>query len=491
MREAVSDPLYYRKDRVLWRNYEASYDVQELEPPNRRISTYVLQEYFIPVEKFDKFYPLMKSILQKHDVNVVNISIRHAKQDSGSLMAWGRSEVFSFVIYYKQRVYASAKNEVGVWTRELIDAVTSVGGAYYLPYQLHATVTQFHKAYPNANRFFALKRKLDPKYKFRNKLWDKYYFHNEDDQKIRLTLDSLKDYTRNEDQTFLTLPEWYIVFSSEEYANFLKYNLPSDFPYFSSIIQFWKIYGKVVKKTWNSYEFNWGYHLMINVIGVSYSAELMLKSLYENTFGRCTEWIAGTNGLTSETNVEAYMQKVARDYTDFVRLRPWYEYPFYSKFKEFWTIRDGDNTSFVRRWERRFFFSTELLIKAVYGKLIGLGTESVYEPETLELKAWIKENGKSNILSIPRYQTFTQTVPKLVSKNISFVEIAGNRQILLTLIVPCEVNLRDREEVLYEWNILTEPNQKRVAVVAPVSRLHEILINSVKNGFKVDHIFDY
>ncbi|MCH1912622.1 FAD-binding oxidoreductase [Leptospira noguchii] len=491
LREAVLDPLYYRKDRVLWRNYEASYDVQELEPPNRRISTYVLQEYFIPVEKFDEFYPLMKLILQKHDVNVVNISIRHAKQDSGSYLVWARTEVFSFVIYYKQRVYESAKREVGVWTRELIDAVISVGGTYYLPYQLHATVTQFHKAYPNANRFFALKRKLDPKYKFRNKLWDKYYFHNEDDQKIRLTLDSLKDYTRNEDQTFLTLPEWYIVFSSDEYANFLMHSRPSAFPYFGSIAQFWKMYGRVIVKTWNDYEFNWGYHLMINVIGVSYSAELMLKSLYENTFGRCTEWIAGTNGLTSETNVEAYMQKVARDYTDFVRLRPWYEYPFYSKFKEFWTIRDGDNTSFVRRWERRFFFSTELLVKALYGKLIALGTESVYAPETFEVKAWVVENGKGTIRSIPRYEAFTKAVPEIVKKNVSFVEIAGNRKILMTLIVPSEVNLRDREEVLYEWNILTEPNQKRVAVVAPVSRLHEILINSEKNGFKVDHIFDY
>ncbi len=247
LREAVLDPLYYRKDRILWRNYEASYDVQELEPPNRRISTYVLQEYFIPVEKFDEFYPLMKSILQKHDVNVVNISIRHAKQDSGSYLAWAKTEVFSFVIYYKQRVYESAKREVGVWTRELIDAVISVGGTYYLPYQLHASVSQFEKAYPNSDQFFLLKRKLDPNYKFRNKLWDKYYFHDKEDKKIRLRLDALKDYTRNEDQTFLTLPEWYIVFSSEEYANFLKYNLPSDFPYFSSIIQFWKIYGEFVR----------------------------------------------------------------------------------------------------------------------------------------------------------------------------------------------------------------------------------------------------
>ncbi len=491
LREVILDPLYYRKNRVLWRNYEASYDVQELEPPNRRISTYILQEYFVPVEKFDEFYPLMRSILQKHDVNVVNISIRHAKQDSGSYLAWARTEVFSFVIYYKQRVYESAKREVGVWTRELIDSVMSVGGTYYLPYQLHATVSQFEKIYPNSDQFFSLKRKLDPNYKFRNKLWDKYYFHDKEDKQIRLRLDALKDYSRNEDQTFLTLPEWYIVFSSEEYANFLKYHLPSGFPYFSSIIQFWKIYGKVVKKTWNSYEFNWGYHLMINVVGISYSSELFLKGLYENSVGRFTESFLENAVPSPEMKVEGYIQKTASDYTNFVKLRPWYEYPFYSKLKEFWKIEDGPNTSLIRRIERRIFFSVELLIKVIYGKLIGLGTESVYEPETLEVKAWVKENGKSKILSIPRYQTFTQTVPILVNKNISFVEIAGNRQILLTLIVSKETNFGETETVLYEWEILTEPNFKRVALIVPIQKLHEILINVNTNRYKLDHIFDY
>jgi SAM-dependent methyltransferase len=64
---------------------------------------------------------------------------------------------------------------VGIWTRELIDAVVASGGTYYLPYQLHATPRQFHRAYPKAEELFALKRKLDPGYRLRNALWDKYF----------------------------------------------------------------------------------------------------------------------------------------------------------------------------------------------------------------------------------------------------------------------------------------------------------------------------
>jgi FAD/FMN-containing dehydrogenase len=109
---------------------------------------------------------------------VINVSIRHAKADSGSLLAWARGEVFAFVIWYKQGTADTDKNKVAVWTRELINAAISLNGTYYLPYQPHATAEQFHKAYPNAKKLFELKKQLDPAYKFRNVIWDTYYKSN-------------------------------------------------------------------------------------------------------------------------------------------------------------------------------------------------------------------------------------------------------------------------------------------------------------------------
>lgn len=174
-REYIVDPLVYRKRKVHWRNFEAGYDVAELEPPSRAARTYVLQEYFVPVDRFDEFVPKMAEILQRHKVNVINISVRHALPDPGSLMAWAREEVFAFVLYHKQRVRENAKTRVGIWTRELIDAALSVSGTYYLPYQPHATAEQFHRAYPRARDLFALKKKYDPDFRLRNVLWDTYY----------------------------------------------------------------------------------------------------------------------------------------------------------------------------------------------------------------------------------------------------------------------------------------------------------------------------
>jgi FAD/FMN-containing dehydrogenase len=172
VREYVYDPSQYAGKRVEWRNYEARYDVIGLEPPSREKSTYVLQEYFIPVEHFDAFVPKLAGILNDHNVDVLNVSIRNALPDKESLLSWARSGVFSFVIYYEQGVTDDDKKAVHVWTSELIDAALAEGGTYYLPYQIIATKEQFLKAYPNARKYFALKKRVDPDYKFRNKLWD-------------------------------------------------------------------------------------------------------------------------------------------------------------------------------------------------------------------------------------------------------------------------------------------------------------------------------
>ncbi|MCO6556394.1 MAG: FAD-binding oxidoreductase [Gilliamella sp.] len=169
------DDIDYTKQPVMWRNYEASYDVSNLQPIKSKNKSFALQEYFIPIERFEDFYPELIAILKKHQANVINISIRHANPDSGSLLAWAKTEVFAFVIYYQQDTDEQSKKQVGIWTRELIDAVLAKGGSYYLPYQLHATGEQFQRAYPQADRFFKLKAQLDPENKFNNMLLDRYH----------------------------------------------------------------------------------------------------------------------------------------------------------------------------------------------------------------------------------------------------------------------------------------------------------------------------
>jgi FAD/FMN-containing dehydrogenase len=90
------------------------------------------------------------------------------------MLPWAKEEVFSFVVYYKQRAYKAAQRQVAAWTRELIDTALKFKGRYYLPYQPHATKEQFAKAYPEAEQLRTLKRSVDPQGKFSNELRAKY-----------------------------------------------------------------------------------------------------------------------------------------------------------------------------------------------------------------------------------------------------------------------------------------------------------------------------
>lgn len=173
LRNAFEDKVL-DEPKVVWRNFEASLDAASLEPRTRIMSTYVLQEYFIPIQNFLSFIQQMAAILRSHRTGALNVSIRHAPADRESLMKWAPVDVFCFVLYYKQRVTESASKAAEAWTRALISAAIDHGGRYYLPYRLHATREQFERAYPEASRFAAFKKAVDPAHRLRNLLWDHY-----------------------------------------------------------------------------------------------------------------------------------------------------------------------------------------------------------------------------------------------------------------------------------------------------------------------------
>lgn len=174
LRKSVLHPILMSKPAVRWLNHEASLDVAELEPRTRSMSTYALQEYFVPERHFLSFVREMVQVLQRHEVEVLNISIRHSPADQISMLPWAREDVFSFVLYYKQRTWLSAREAVGRWTRALVDVVLRNQGRYYLPYQRHPTRDQFDAAFPEASNLRRVKTCVDPAGKLSNELLSHY-----------------------------------------------------------------------------------------------------------------------------------------------------------------------------------------------------------------------------------------------------------------------------------------------------------------------------
>lgn len=509
-RSEVLDRLRLTGNPVVWRNHEASYDVAGLDPGSRARNTYVLQEYFLPVDRFDSFVPRMAEIFQRYDVNVVNVSIRHASADPDTWLSWAPEERFAFVVYHKMGTDEAAWTETGIWTREMIDAVLDEGGTYYLPYQLHLTTEQFLRGYPRAPGFFEIKQRLDPTYTFRNRLWDQHFpavraqSDAEIEDAIRAKLANREGWLRPEDQTFLTVPEWYIVYSADELGHHLQTQPPSTFPFFESIQQFRTIYASVSNAVEGRWPHNSGYHTMIWVIGTSYAVEYAAKGLYEGSIGRLSEWWSG-DGWRTNPKDRAYAE-VATEYGAFIHHTPWYAFPF-AEGRTRVGAASGEGS--VRGIERGFALWVELAAKSVWGSLMGSASAATYGAETGVIQAWVKPGAADptaidgielvddlgdghQLISMPRYEPFTQAVVDLATSGAEFVEIAGGTTIVVQVVAPQDWTQAPLwGDVVTAWPILTEPGTQRIALEVATKRLDDVLPAIEQAGARIEHVYDY
>lgn len=504
IRKNIIDPIYYSFDRVVWRNWEASYDVRELEPDNRKEKTYVLREYFIPVENFDAFVPVMKDIFNRNDANIINVSIRHAEAAPENYLSWANKEVFAFVVYYQQGTDQQSRKNVKKWSVEMIDAVIAVGGTYYLPYQIFATPEQFSAAYPRADEFFAVKRRVDPENRFRNELWKHYYPSSE--QTLALKKASIQNYYRAEEQTFLTIPEWYLVFNPLEYADYLESGQsPDEFPFMQSIDEYWTLYDRVTAISEAYPTHNAEYMTMLKVIGVSTTIEYMYKSLYEYTIGRLTRKSAEGKDIAEDKIIA----QAHRAYSDLVFDEAWYMFDFWSWVNKIWVETDLIGPQFVRGIERKLFFTLEFGFKTLYAKLIGYAAQTAYEPSeglvymtvTIppglknrlpeQVKVVLEESGLS-LISVPRWGLFSKILPQLLSEGVRFKDISGNNNIAVTVIMPAEDSgVYISAEELFTSSLVSDYSQQRKVLLTPVAQLDELMLEVASKNHRIEHIYDY
>jgi len=500
IRRNILDPIVYTQDKIVWRNKEASYDVKELEPSSREEYTYVLQEYFIPVKNINTFTPKMKSIFKKYDVNIINVSLRHALPDYESYLSWANEEVFAYVIYYKQGTDKKARNTVRKWTVEMTDAILSEGGTWYLPYQPHATISQFKLGYPNSDKYFSVKSRLDSNNRFTNKLLDKYNPYSKDS--LEIMKHTIRGYFRDEAQTFLTIPEWYLVFNPKEYADYLESNKdPSDFPYYKSIDEYWKLYDRSLSLVSDSYPENDEYITMLQVIGLSVTMEYGLKMIYENTIG----WFFSLFSEDTVSPEEKVIAEANRAYSDFIYHTAWYEFDFTEWIDKIWSISEQNNGSFLRKWERTLFFTAEFAVKAGYGKLIEIGAKSSYEEPITNIYAILKTkanitqdnnintigtNNDSLLVGITRWGAFTEKLIELSDMEVLIEEIAGNDEIVISYLLK-KGKIIEPKELLYSSEVVTDISLTRYVEIIKVQDLLKYIRYLKLNNIEIEHIYDY
>ena len=313
-----------------------------------------------------------------------------------------------------------------------------------------------------------------------------------------------KGYRRKLDNTFFTFPEWYIVYSFEDFGRFLDRSSESHFNYLGHIFGFWRSFctiNRAVPATESRTEVK----TMIYIIGVSYSIEYSIKGIYENTIGRAFEWIRGE----ARTPQDDYARAVLQDYAAFLYTIPWYRYPFREKLDGLKTI-SAPTPSKARTWERDFALGSEYFIKIGYAWLIQKGLDAASDdeprdilfvtatlpPEVLAAEPRIKPvralSPQWLLVQTPRYKDFTEIVLGLLDRGIPLAEIAGNREIMITVIAPksAALDVKDATE-LFSLDLDARPGFRRAGLKARIDRLVDIARELKARGANIEHFYDY
>lgn len=137
--------------------------------------TDILHEYFVPPERFVEFLAACREIIPPRKAEFLNVTLRYVAADDTSVLAFAPTRRVAAVMSLSQEITPEADAEMLQMTEALIERVIALGGAFYLPYRLHARRDQVERAYANAGHFVDRKHYYDPGWLFRNAMWDTYF----------------------------------------------------------------------------------------------------------------------------------------------------------------------------------------------------------------------------------------------------------------------------------------------------------------------------
>jgi hypothetical protein len=96
------------------------------------------------------------------------------------------------------------------------------------------------------------------------------------------------------------------------------------------------------------------------------------------------------------------------------------------------------------------------------------------------------------LVQTPRYKEFTEIVRALLDKGIGLAEIAGNHDILITVIAPNTAKLAvNGTTELFSLELDARPGFRRAGLKARVDQLVDISRELRDRGAGIEHFYDY
>jgi hypothetical protein len=313
-------------------------------------------------------------------------------------------------------------------------------------------------------------------------------------------------YARRLADTYLSFPEWHIVYAYEDFGGVLAQADESAFAYGRQIVGFWTSLCSLTRVATARADVSVDTRVMLYTIGWSFTAELAVKGAYENTAGRLFEWLRGPD----KTPEDMFAARDLHAYAAFLRQTPWYEYPFARRLAAFWWETPLTGPGLARKLERRAVFTLEYGAKAVYGTLLGWASATALGASDLTIHTVVvgvepaevardpritvvrELGGGRTLIRTARYRAYTELLVDLARRGRDVAEIAGNRRILVTALIPNgPLPSLPGATPLFEARMQSRPHLRRVGLDVIVERLAATIRALESAGAALEHIYDY
>jgi hypothetical protein len=302
--------------------------------------------------------------------------------------------------------------------------------------------------------------------------------------------------------SYMTYPEWHIVYAYEGLAKTLDSSDEYQFGYLQSVLGFWRAECRILQAADAHGGADFATRSTSYVIGPSFGLELLFKALYENTLGAIFAILRGPE----KTPQDIVARDMAHDYAKFLQQSPWYNYDFRKAITSLW---QAPLKQPVRGWERRLALTGEWKAKIVYAQGIkslvgattgdadltiysvvkGLSKSQLSETQDVSVK---EELGPGFLIETPRYVAFNTVLIEIAKRGGEIVEIAGNDNIMIT-------TLRNRD-VMFDYgenaNVLTTLErqgfgEERDLVEVKLAGLSKLIRQLQNAPVRLEHIYDY
>lgn len=307
------------------------------------------------------------------------------------------------------------------------------------------------------------------------------------------------DFLRQEANSYLTYPEWHIVYAYEGLAKVLQTGDEHQFGYISSIAGFWSSFCALNKVANRHGGGDFDTRGTVHTIGVSFTFEMLMKAFYEETIGRVFAAFRGADKAPQD----AFAAEMAADYAQFLHQVPWYKYDFENAVQKLW---EQPVTAFARGWERRLALGGEWKAKAAYAGVIAKAVEAAGQAP-LRIRSVVNGMTRLELLSIaevdvveqgdnhvmietPRYRKFTGILSQIIDRGGRIVEIAGNDEILLSAIGPDVGDDLQAGELVSRIGRDGHEGQRYLFNVR-LDELANMLRVLQQKGLTLEHIYDY